>query len=512
MLTRLRIRPTRCVECVRHSRGPDSLIDSLQNDGQTTACFCRVDSRLPTGTSPLHGTHRLILSRHQLSEALKRFPPCLGIIRVRENVLKYKKLDTSASTLATQAELADLRVHSKLFAPSFPVRRSAPRSASRRTPVRRSSRCVACSSRPDTIRRHRWRSTGATFSRSVSDRSVRPHNSPWRPVATELRDLRTPTEDQEPRRCVPVTRPIRRYPPTARAILKPVSAEREVAHDLRDRRSHHRWQPLRQDQAAVPAVRSVVQKTGEPQTENLVRLAGRSRFRDLRLSLGAECTDTPATIAPGPPRLTCTNIPASALKPRVSNVRTRADVHTVRSTSGGRRCRSQAPWPSDICSTARIDVDALPNDMADVLRWHSRCPWEQGHAPCLIALWTDAITAEPRAIHRIAISPKARAKSIAWPMARSQACVIRLWPDEVVEYGLVIGEGIETTLAAATRIEHRKTLLQPAWACGCSSNVRAFRLYPASMASRSWSITTPAARVSAPPKHAPCAGARLAGR
>ena len=49
-------------------------------------------------------------------------------------------------------------------------------------------------------------------------------------------------------------------------------------------------------------------------------------------------------------------------------------------------------------------------------------------------------------------------------MARLRDAVIRLWLDEAVTDGLVIGEGIETTLAAATRIEHRATLLQPAWA------------------------------------------------
>ena len=44
-----------------------------------------------------------------------------------------------------------------------------------------------------------------------------------------------------------------------------------------------------------------------------------------------------------------------------------------------------------------IDPDQLPNDMADVLRWHPRCPWERSYAPCLLALWTDVITGEPKA-------------------------------------------------------------------------------------------------------------------
>ena len=37
--------------------------------------------------------------------------------------------------------------------------------------------------------------------------------------------------------------------------------------------------------------------------------------------------------------------------------------------------------------------------------------------------------------------------------------------------GLVIGEGIETTLAAATRIETAGTLLQPAWATGTAGGM-----------------------------------------
>jgi hypothetical protein len=61
------------------------------------------------------------------------------------------------------------------------------------------------------------------------------------------------------------------------------------------------------------------------------------------------------------------------------------------------------------------------------------------------------------------------------PMA---GCVIRLWPDEAVDLGLVLGEGIETTLAAATRIEHNGTLLQPAWAAGSAGNMGNFPALP----------------------------------
>jgi Toprim domain len=52
--------------------------------------------------------------------------------------------------------------------------------------------------------------------------------------------------------------------------------------------------------------------------------------------------------------------------------------------------------------------------------------------------------------------------------------VIKLWPDEDATYGLVIGEGVETVLAAATRIEYRGTLLRPAWAAGGENNLANF--------------------------------------
>ena len=56
-----------------------------------------------------------------------------------------------------------------------------------------------------------------------------------------------------------------------------------------------------------------------------------------------------------------------------------------------------------------------------------------------------------------------------WPAARA----IKLWP---AESSLVIGEGIETVLAAATGLQHRGALLRPAWAIGSSSGIARFPL------------------------------------
>jgi hypothetical protein len=124
-------------------------------------------------------------------------------------------------------------------------------------------------------------------------------------------------------------------------------------------------------------------------------------------------------------------------------------------------------------SSRRIDLDALPEDMSQVLRWHPRCPWERGYAPCLVALWTDVITGEPKGIHRTALTATAE-KIDRMSLGPIAGAVIRLWPDDAIAQGLVVGEGVETTLAAATRIEHRGTLLQPAWACGDAGHVRDF--------------------------------------
>jgi hypothetical protein len=47
-----------------------------------------------------------------------------------------------------------------------------------------------------------------------------------------------------------------------------------------------------------------------------------------------------------------------------------------------------------------------------------------------------------------------------------------------VTNGVVIGEGVETTLAAATRIQHRGTLLTPAWATGDAGHLEKFPVLP----------------------------------
>ena len=118
-----------------------------------------------------------------------------------------------------------------------------------------------------------------------------------------------------------------------------------------------------------------------------------------------------------------------------------------------------------------IDIDQVPDHGG--LRFHARCPWQGGTKPCVVGRLTSALGNEPRGIWRRPISGEK--PTTLGPMA---GCVIRLWPDEAVEQGLVIGEGVETVLTAATRMEHRGTLLRPAWAACTAGNLQNFPVLP----------------------------------
>jgi Toprim domain-containing protein len=59
-----------------------------------------------------------------------------------------------------------------------------------------------------------------------------------------------------------------------------------------------------------------------------------------------------------------------------------------------------------------------------------------------------------------------------WPRPRA----IKLWP--AIDQHLFVGEGIETTLAAATRFDYYNAPILPAWAAGSGSNLARFPVLP----------------------------------
>jgi phage/plasmid primase-like uncharacterized protein len=132
-----------------------------------------------------------------------------------------------------------------------------------------------------------------------------------------------------------------------------------------------------------------------------------------------------------------------------------------------RAASALGPEGVDYFATRGININQAPAHGG--LRFHPRCPWQDSTKPCIIGRFTTALGNEPRGIWRRPITGE---KPIAiGPMS---GCVIRLWPDEAVEQGLVIGEGVETVLSAATRIHHKGTLLQPAWAVCTAGNLENF--------------------------------------
>ncbi len=163
--------------------------------------------------------------------------------------------------------------------------------------------------------------------------------------------------------------------------------------------------------------------------------------------------------------------PAAAVKPRQAPVSAASGDNGLGfARTVWRASLPLGDGPRAYLAGRKIAIDAAPG--LGGLRWSPLCPWGDGGATasCIIARFTDAITGQHGGIWRRRIDVKEPPRSLG-PM---RGCVIRLWPDEEVAEGLVIGEGVETVLAAATRIRHRGTLLQPAWACGGTGNLAAF--------------------------------------
>jgi hypothetical protein len=121
----------------------------------------------------------------------------------------------------------------------------------------------------------------------------------------------------------------------------------------------------------------------------------------------------------------------------------------------------------------------LPRDVDEVLRFHGRCVFGRDdndrpiYHPCLIALFRDVITDKPCGIHRIALTTDGK-KIDRKALGRKKSTAVKLWGDAEVTYGLTVGEGVETTLAAALYVRHDNTCLRPAWALVDAGNLKDF--------------------------------------
>jgi hypothetical protein len=101
------------------------------------------------------------------------------------------------------------------------------------------------------------------------------------------------------------------------------------------------------------------------------------------------------------------------------------------------------------------------------LRFHPSCPYGRSRYPCLLALMSDVLTNEPRAILRTALTT-AGEKIGRMALGPKAGTAIKLTADSDVTLGLVVGEGLETVLSAM------QLGFSPAWALGDAGNLRQF--------------------------------------
>jgi DNA polymerase len=121
--------------------------------------------------------------------------------------------------------------------------------------------------------------------------------------------------------------------------------------------------------------------------------------------------------------------------------------------------------------TRQIDATKLPADVHRNLRFHPRCVFGNAYLPCLLALMRDPNTGAPCGIQRTALEVReGKVEKIDRRML-GRSGVVTIWP---AGPELVVGEGLETVLAASTRIPYAGGSLTPAWAVLSSNALRRF--------------------------------------
>jgi hypothetical protein len=115
-----------------------------------------------------------------------------------------------------------------------------------------------------------------------------------------------------------------------------------------------------------------------------------------------------------------------------------------------------------LAETRGIDTEALSPTIGHALRFHPHCIFgSRNYAPCILALMRDPLTDTPTGIHRIGVAERAGSIIKLDRLTLGRLGVVKLWPLSGDQ--LVVGEGVETTLAAATRLTHHGAPLRPAW-------------------------------------------------
>jgi hypothetical protein len=121
----------------------------------------------------------------------------------------------------------------------------------------------------------------------------------------------------------------------------------------------------------------------------------------------------------------------------------------------------------------------LPDEAANsAIRFHEETAFGEVYLPAMICLVRNIRTNAPQAIQRTALSRdgtaiKRAGKTLRLSLGPSFEGAIKLDPDEDVEQGLCIGEGVETTLSG-----RQMEGLHPAWALLNTGGIANFPILP----------------------------------
>jgi putative DNA primase/helicase len=125
--------------------------------------------------------------------------------------------------------------------------------------------------------------------------------------------------------------------------------------------------------------------------------------------------------------------------------------------------------------TRGIDTRRLPENASNSLRFHPNCVFGQECLPCVLALMRDPINDTPIGIQRIALTQDNGRIVKVKRMALGCLGAVKLWP---ANGQLVVGEGLETVLAASTRLSYGGEQLVPAWALISSGKLAVLPVLP----------------------------------
>jgi hypothetical protein len=101
------------------------------------------------------------------------------------------------------------------------------------------------------------------------------------------------------------------------------------------------------------------------------------------------------------------------------------------------------------------------------VRFHAACRFGNGRYPCIVCLFRNIHTNAPQAIHRTALNADGT-KLGRMTLGPCKGAAIKLTPDEDVEQGLTIGEGLETCLSGM------RLGFTPAWCVGSAGGIKNF--------------------------------------